>query len=119
GIRSSVALLITAVIADHLFLKKFNKQILLALAVFPVAVFKNGVRIITLYLLSYFVDMKIIEGGFLHKSGDSFSLGWGWSSWGFFSGSLEVRKFLLVVRVYNQLLRQAPSFRICLNSLGQ
>ena len=83
GIRSSVALLITAVIAAHLFLKKFDKQALLALAVFPVAVFKNGVRIVTLYLLSYFVDMRIIEGGFLHKSGGFIFFGMGLVIMGF------------------------------------
>jgi exosortase len=69
GIRSSIALVITTVLAGHIFLDKFWKKMLLVLAVFPVTVFKNGVRIITLYMLSYFVDMRIIEGGFLHQSG--------------------------------------------------
>ncbi|OGD15474.1 MAG: hypothetical protein A2V76_01135 [Candidatus Aminicenantes bacterium RBG_16_63_14] len=69
GIRSSLALLITTVLAGHIFLRRFQSQALLALAVFPVALFKNAIRIITLYLLSYFVDMRIIMGGFLHKSG--------------------------------------------------
>jgi exosortase len=77
GIRSSIALLITTVLAGHLFLRKFWKQVLLAVAVFPVTVFKNGVRIITLYLLSYFVDIRIIEGGFLHKSGGFIFFGLG------------------------------------------
>ena len=69
GIRSSLALLITTVLAGHIFLRRFQSQALLALAVFPVALFKNAIRIATLYLLSYFVDMRIIMGGFLHKSG--------------------------------------------------
>jgi exosortase len=77
GIRSSIALLITTVLAGHFFLRKFWKQVLLAVAVFPVTVFKNGVRIITLYLLSYFVDIRIIEGGFLHKSGGFIFFGLG------------------------------------------
>lgn len=69
GIRSSLALLITSVLAGQIFLTSPWKKIILALAVFPVSVFKNGVRIVTLYLLSYFVDMRIIDGGFLHRSG--------------------------------------------------
>jgi len=77
GIRSSIALLITTVLAGHLFLRKFWKQVFLAVAVFPVTVFKNGVRIVTLYLLSYFVDIRIIEGGFLHKSGGFIFFGLG------------------------------------------
>lgn len=77
GIRSSIALLITSVLAGHMFLRKFGKTALLALAVFPVTVFKNGVRIVTLYLLSYFVDIRIIEGGFLHKSGGFIFFGLG------------------------------------------
>lgn len=77
GIRSSIALLITTVLAGHIFLKKSWKRVSLALAVFPVTVLKNGIRIVTLYLLSYFVDMRIIEGGFLHKSGGFIFFGFG------------------------------------------
>ena len=69
GIRSSLALLITSVLAGQVFLTGRWRKIALALAVFPAAIFKNGIRIITLYLLSYFVDMRIIQGGFLHRSG--------------------------------------------------
>lgn len=70
GIRSSLALFIVSILAGHVLLKKFWKKAVLALAVFPITLFKNGVRIIALYLLSYFVDMRIINnGGFLHKSG--------------------------------------------------
>jgi len=77
GIRSSLALLITTVLAGHIFLKKLSSKVLLALCIFPVAVFKNGIRIITLYLLSYFVDMRIIEEGFLHRSGGFIFFGLG------------------------------------------
>jgi exosortase/archaeosortase family protein len=50
-------------------LKRFWTKVLLLSFVVPVAVFKNAVRIVTLTLLSGFIDMKIIRGGFLHKSG--------------------------------------------------
>jgi exosortase len=69
GIRSSLALMISSVLAGQLFLNKSWKKVVLVMAVFPVTIFKNGIRIVTLYLLSYFVDIGIIEGGFLHKSG--------------------------------------------------
>lgn len=77
GIRSSIALVITTVLAGHIFLDRFWKKAALVLAVFPVTVFKNGIRIITLYLLSIFVDMRIIEGGFLHRSGGFIFFGMG------------------------------------------
>ena len=77
GIRSSLALLITAVLAGHIFLRAFRSKALLALAVFPVALFKNAVRIVSLYLLSYFVDIRIISGGFLHRSGGFLFFGLG------------------------------------------
>jgi len=71
GIRSSLALFITGILAGHLFLKKFWAKGVLAIAVFPVAVFKNGVRIVGLYLLAYHIDIRFIEGDFHHKFGGS------------------------------------------------
>jgi exosortase len=69
GIRSSLALFITSVLAGHFFLDKFWKKVVLALIVFPVTVFKNGIRIITLSLLGAYVDQKFLTGSFLHQSG--------------------------------------------------
>jgi exosortase len=75
GIRSGLALLITCILAGHLFLGRLWKKAFFILAVFPVAVFKNGLRIVSLYLLSYFIDMRFIEGNFHHKfSGSVFFL---------------------------------------------
>ena len=69
GIRSSLALFITSVLAGHFFLDKLWKKAVLALFVFPVTVFKNGIRIITLSLLGAYVDPKFLTGSFLHQSG--------------------------------------------------
>jgi exosortase len=69
GIRSSLALFITSVLAGHFFLDKFWKKAVLAVFVFPVTVFKNGIRIITLSLLGAYVDHKFLTGSFLHQSG--------------------------------------------------
>ncbi|HOW84914.1 MAG TPA: exosortase/archaeosortase family protein [Candidatus Aminicenantes bacterium] len=77
GIRSTLALLITAVLAGQMFLRGRSRKSILALAVFPVSILKNGARIVILYLLSYFVDMRIIDGGFLHKSGGFIFFGLG------------------------------------------
>lgn len=77
GIRSSLALVITSVLAGQIFLRSRWKKIVLAVAVLPITVLKNAVRIVTLYMLSYFIDIRIIEGGFLHRSGGFIFFGLG------------------------------------------
>jgi len=69
GIRSSLALFITMVIAGHLFLQTGWKTVILVLAVFPITVFKNGIRIVTITLLATYVDEKFLTNSFLHHSG--------------------------------------------------
>jgi len=68
GIRSSLALLITAVLAGHMFLGSTWKRAVLALAVLPVTMFKNGIRIVTLSLLAIYVDRGFLESS-LHRDG--------------------------------------------------
>ena len=68
GIRSSLALIIVSVIAGHLFLRPNWKKVVLCLSVFPITIFKNAVRILTLSLLGAYVDPRIFEGE-LHKRG--------------------------------------------------
>jgi exosortase len=68
GIRSSLALAITAVLAGHMFLKSTWKKIVLILAVIPVTMFKNGIRIVTLSLLGLYVDRGFLESS-LHRDG--------------------------------------------------
>lgn len=77
SIRSSLALFITAILAVDIFLKRAWTKILLLFFVVPIAVFKNGIRIVTITLLAGFIDMRIIEGGFLHKSGGFIFFGLG------------------------------------------
>ena len=69
GIRSSLALFITSILAGHFFLDRLWKKVVLALFVFPVTVFKNGIRIITLSLLGAYVDKRWLTDSFLHHSG--------------------------------------------------
>jgi exosortase len=68
GIRSSIALVITSLIAGQLFLHSNWKRLILVLSIFPVTVFKNGLRIVSLSLLGAYVDPRIL-GSELHKSG--------------------------------------------------
>jgi exosortase len=69
GIRSTLALFITSILAGHFFLDRRWKSAALALFVFPVTVFKNGLRIVTLSLLGAYVDPRFLTGSFLHQSG--------------------------------------------------
>jgi exosortase len=68
GIRSSIALFITSIIAGQLFLQAGWKKIVLAMSIFPITIFKNGLRIVTLSLLSIYVDRRILFSE-LHQSG--------------------------------------------------
>lgn len=69
GIRSSLGLFITGILAGHLFLKTGWQKVILALFVFPITVFKNSIRITTLTALAIYVDEKFITQSFLHHSG--------------------------------------------------
>lgn len=69
GIRSSLALLITSVVSGKLFLKTRWRRVILMLCVVPIAVFKNGLRIVTISLLAAYVDPVFIESHWIHRSG--------------------------------------------------
>ena len=69
GIRSSLGLFITGILAGHLFLRTGSRKMISALLVFPITVFKNGIRIMTLSALAIYVDEKFITQSFLHRSG--------------------------------------------------
>jgi exosortase len=68
GIRSTLALLITAVLASYIFLKSSWRRLVLSSAVIPIAIFKNGLRIATLCLLSIYVNPGFLYGK-LHRRG--------------------------------------------------
>ncbi|MFH1083016.1 MAG: exosortase/archaeosortase family protein [Pseudomonadota bacterium] len=68
GIRSGLALFITALLAGHLLLNTWWKKIILAICVLPVTMFKNGIRIVTLTLLGTYVDPRILQSP-LHREG--------------------------------------------------
>ena len=68
GIRSGLALFITALLAGHLFLRTGWKKAVLVLCVLPITMFKNGIRIVTLTLLGVYVDPRILQSD-LHREG--------------------------------------------------
>jgi exosortase len=68
GIRSSMALLITCLLAAHYFLRTPWKMFVFVALALPLAVVKNGVRIATLAILSVYVDPGFLSGR-LHREG--------------------------------------------------
>src|SRR5215510_8921007 len=74
SIRSSMALLISSTLVSHLLLRRWWSKAVVVLLVFPLAVFKNGVRIVTLTLLTIYVDKGFMKGG-LHTRGGAVFFG--------------------------------------------
>jgi exosortase len=68
GIRSSMALLILAILVAHFYLDTFWKQMVLIIAGLFVMILKNGVRIVALTLLASYVDPSFLYGR-LHREG--------------------------------------------------
>jgi exosortase len=68
GIRSSIALLVLAILVGHFFLRRFWKQTVFVLAGIVVMIIKNGIRIVTLTLLADYVDPGFLYGN-LHREG--------------------------------------------------
>ena len=68
GIRSTQALLITCLLAGHLFLRTNWRRAVLLVAAVPVLIIKNGIRIATLALLAVHVSPSFLAGH-LHRDG--------------------------------------------------
>src|SRR5438093_1110184 len=68
GIRSSLALLFTSLLAGHLLLRSAVRKTALALMTVPLLIVKNGVRIVTLSALAIYADPSFLTGK-LHRDG--------------------------------------------------
>ncbi len=68
GIRSSISLVITGVLAAYFFLRTGWARGLLMLSIVPIAILKNGVRIAVLSSLAIYWDEKILASD-LHRKG--------------------------------------------------
>jgi exosortase len=74
GIRSSMALLILAILVAHFYLRTFWKKALLIVAGLFVMILKNGVRVVTLTLLATYVNPGFLHGSLHHDGGVVFFL---------------------------------------------
>ena len=74
GIRSTLALLITTVLVSHFTLKSNWKRALLCVAIVPISILKNGVRIVTLSALAIYVNPDFLYGNLHHHGGVVFLL---------------------------------------------
>ena len=68
GIRSTLVLLITALVGGMLFLKSPWRRALLAATFFPIAALRNAARILTIAMLTIHVDPAYFYGP-VHKQG--------------------------------------------------
>lgn len=69
SIRSSLALLISCLLAGHLILRNFWSKFVFVLLAVPMAMVKNAIRIVTLSLLSIHIDKRFLESSDLHREG--------------------------------------------------
>jgi exosortase len=74
GIRSSLALVMTVLLAGHMFLTSAWKKAILVLAVIPLTIIKNGIRIVSLTLLAVHVNPSFLSGQLHHEGGILFFL---------------------------------------------
>jgi len=68
GIRSSVILVITTILVAECALSSACRKSLLVLSVIPIVVLKNGLRIVTISLLTVYVSRSFLQS-WLHQSG--------------------------------------------------
>lgn len=69
GIRSSIGLMLTTLLAGDMLLRTGWKKALLVTLILPLVVLKNGIRIVTLSLLGTYVDRSFITGKLHHEGG--------------------------------------------------
>ena len=74
SIHSGWALFITALLVGHFVLRSLPAKIGLCLLTVPIALFTNGVRIVTICFLATHVDMRILDSDLHRKGGAFFSL---------------------------------------------
>lgn len=72
GIRSSYVLLITSLLASHLFLKTSWRRVVLVALVIPMGIVRNGFRILVIGLLCVRYGPQIIDSPIHHKGGPVF-----------------------------------------------
>jgi exosortase len=74
GIRSTLGMYIVTLLAARLLLRSNWRRFMLLAAVFPVSLFKNAIRIVTLTLLAIHVDPRFLTGSLHHDGGVVFMM---------------------------------------------
>ena len=74
GIRSSLSLFLSGVLASHIFLQSAWKRACLILLTIPIAIFKNAVRIVTISWLGIYVNSDVFYGALHTRGGLPFSV---------------------------------------------
>lgn len=74
GIRSTLALLISCLLAANLFLRTNSRRLAFILLVVPMSLVKNAIRIATLTLLGIYVNPGFLTGNLHHRGGIVFFL---------------------------------------------
>jgi exosortase C (VPDSG-CTERM-specific) len=72
GIRSTLVLFITSLLAGYLLLRSTHRRLIFALSVIPLGLLRNTLRICTITLLSVYVDPLIIHSPLHHRGGPLF-----------------------------------------------
>jgi exosortase C (VPDSG-CTERM-specific) len=72
GIRSSLVLFITSLLAGHLFLQTPHRRWVIAVCVIPLAIVRNGFRIFTIGMLCVHVHPEMIDSWIHHRGGPVF-----------------------------------------------
>jgi len=72
GIRSTVALFITSVVAGYFFLHSPWKRLVLTFAVIPLAILRNGLRIFTIAQLCVYISPDMVNSFIHHRGGPIF-----------------------------------------------
>ena len=68
GIRSSIVLLITTILLGEFWLRSLASRSALVLSIVPIVILKNAVRIVTISLLTVYLNRGFLHG-WLHQSG--------------------------------------------------
>jgi exosortase len=69
GIRSSLALIISATAAGYVFLNTVWRRLVAVLFIVPITIFKNALRVTALTLMAVYVDPTWLTDSWLHKAG--------------------------------------------------
>jgi exosortase/archaeosortase family protein len=74
GIHSGLSLFIVGLLAEHALLRDRWKKACFVLCIFPIAIFKNAVRIVTIAWLGIHVNPAFFHGPLHRQGGLPFSL---------------------------------------------